>query len=259
MLTRYARSLSGIFALPLLFGAALQAADPVKKVDADGEVTFTVSSGPSIALPTLFEEDFEKGADRWSPSDEKAWKIVDTIQGKGKAYSLFKPCDFKPPHRSPTRFALVKDLYVSDFQLDVKAFSTIKDYNHRDLCLFFGYQDPGHHYYVHLAKKTDDRANQIFIVDGKDRAKISTKTTPGTEWGDSWHNLRITRYVHSGEIAVFFDDMKTPVMTANDKTFTWGQVGIGSFDDLGDFDDVKVSGTKVERPATAAATPSEKK
>lgn len=71
----------------------------------------------------------------------------------------------------------MKDLSVGDFVLDTKMLSTIKDYNHRDLCLFFGYQDPAHFYYVHLGKKTDDHANQIFIVDGSDRKKISTMTT----------------------------------------------------------------------------------
>jgi hypothetical protein len=44
--------------------------------------------------------------------------------------------------------------------------------------------------------------------------------------------------------------MSEPVMTAVDKTFTWGQVGIGSFDDTGNFDDILVYGDKVERPAT---------
>ena len=31
-------------------------------------------------------------------------------------------------------------------------------------------------------------------------------------------------------------------MTANDKTFTWGQVGIRAFDDHGNFDDVVLRG-----------------
>ena len=52
----------------------------------------------------------------------------------------------------------------------------------------------------------------------------------------------------SGEIAVYFDDMDRPVMTAIDKTFAWGQVGIGSFDDTGNFDDVRVYGVKAKKP-----------
>ncbi len=42
--------------------------------------------------------------------------------------------------------------------------------------------------------------------------------------------------------------MKTPAMTAKDKTFVWGQVGLGSFDDSGHWDDFKLFGKKVERP-----------
>ncbi len=54
------------------------------------------------------------------------------------------------------------------------------------------------------------------------------------------------RKVADGTIEIYFDDLKTPVMTANDKTFTWGQVGIGSFDDSGNWDDVKLRGVRVE-------------
>ena len=118
-----------------------------------------------------------------------------------------------------------------------------ENYNHRDACLFFGYQSPTQFYYVHLGKKTDPHANQIFIVNNAARTKISLTTTPGTAWDEKWHNVRIKRDVKSGDIQVFFDDMEKPVMTANDKTFTWGQVGLGSFDDTADWDDFALKGT----------------
>jgi hypothetical protein len=54
------------------------------------------------------------------------------------------------------------------------------------------------------------------------------------------------RQVRDGKIEVFFDDMKKPVMTAKDKTFTWGRVGVGSFDDTANWSDVRVHGTKAE-------------
>jgi hypothetical protein len=196
-------------------------------------------------LPLLFADDFEKGADRWQPSDAAAWKIVKT--DKGQTYNQFAQSKIKTPHRSPFNFSLVKDLHVTDFVLEAKCLSTGKDNDHRDMCLFFGYQDPAHHYYVHMAKKTDDRANQIFIVNGADRVKISTKTTPGTPWDDRWYNVKVVRNVGTGAIEIFWDDMKTPIMTATDKTFTWGQVGVGSFDDSGHWDDVKVSGKRYEK------------
>jgi hypothetical protein len=125
--------------------------------------------------------------------------------------------------------------------------STHPDYPHRDLCLFFGYQDDSHLYYVHFGKKTDDHANQIFIVNDSDRKKISTKTTPGTDWNDEWQHARIVRDAESGKIEVFFNDMQTPVMVAEDKTFTSGRVGVGSFDDIGNFDHIAVYGNEIAK------------
>jgi hypothetical protein len=195
--------------------------------------------------PILLKEDFEKGAERWQPKDPAGWKVEKT--DKGHVYHQFKKqSSYKPPHRSPYHISLIKDLRVGSFQFDARVKSTIPDYGHRDVCIYFGYQDPAHFYYVHLGKKMDDHANQIFIVNSADRKKISTKTTPGTNWTDDWHEVRIIRDADSGKIEVFFDDMKTPAMTATDKTFTWGQVGIGSFDDTAMWDDIVLRGIEVK-------------
>jgi hypothetical protein len=207
---------------------------------------FPLATAGEKEMPLLFADDFAKGAERWQPSDSAAWKIVKT--DKGHYYSQFQQSKYKTPFRSPFNFSLVKDLKVTDFVLTAKVLSTGKDGDHRDMCLFFGYQDAAHYYYVHMAKKSDDRANQIFIVNGADRVKISTKTSKGTPWDDQWHNVKIVRKVDSGAIEIYWDDMKTPIMTATDKTFTWGQVGVGSFDDSGHWDDVKVHGKRYEKP-----------
>jgi len=124
--------------------------------------------------------------------------------------------------------------------------STAKDKQaiHRDICIVFGYQDPSHFYYVHLANKADNHANQIFIVNGADREKISKTSTSGTPWDDNWHTVKIDRNTQSGSIAVYFDDMQKPAMTATDQTFTRGRIGIGSFDDLANFDNVKLYGRR---------------
>ncbi len=212
--------------------ASAQAVDSVKPGPNDAPV-------PVMGLPLAFSDTFESGhSDRWAPSDPEAWKLV-TIDGNS-VYSQFQKSNVKTPVRSPFNRSMIRDLSVGSFQLDVQVQSTVKDYGHRDLCLFFGYQDPAHMYYVHLGKKMDDHANQIFIVNDAPRTKISTRTTPGTNWDDNWHHVRVTRNVESGNIDVFFDDMEHPVMTATDKTFLKGQIGIGSFDDTGNFDNVFV-------------------
>jgi hypothetical protein len=215
--------------VPILFGSVMAlaagSADP-----------------PRPELPLVAEESFEAGADRWEPTDAGAWKVIDT--DRGKVYSLFRQSKYSPPHRSPVNFSLLRDVQVSDFVLDAKVLSTVKDYGHRDMCVVFGYRDPAHFYYVHFGKKTDDHANQIFIVNGAPRVKISTATSPGTNWDDAWHDVRITRR-GDGAIQVFFDDLKAPVMVARDHTFPAGRIGLGSFDDTGNWDEVKLRGTKV--------------
>lgn len=196
-------------------------------------------------LPILVDEGFEAGADRWQPTDPRSWKIVNTPAGN--VYSLFQDSKYKPPYRSPVNIALLKDVVVSDFALELRMQSTVKDYDHRSLVVVFGYQDPAHFYYVHFGKRTDDHANQIFIVDAAPRVKISTKTTSGTPWDDAWHRVKIVRTVADGKIDVYFDDMNSPVMTAVNKKLAWGQIGIGAFDDLGNFDQIVLRGQVAAR------------
>ncbi len=52
---------------------------------------------------------------------------------------------------------------------------------------------------------------------------------------------------------IYFDDMQEPVMTADDKTFLSGRVGIGSFDDTGNFDEILLFGKKSNRHSQLAA------
>ncbi|MDX1962145.1 MAG: hypothetical protein SFX18_03265 [Pirellulales bacterium] len=198
-------------------------------------------------LPLLLHETFDKDADRWEPTDAKAWKLVQPTNRDSRAYSLFQASKYSPPVRSPVNYSLLKDLNLGEFTLDVQAQSTGRDYGHRDLCLIFGYQGPQEFYYVHLARNADDHANQIFIVNKAPRVKISQTTTEGTKWDDNWHKLRLTRNPADGAIAVYFDDLEKPVMTASDKTFAWGRVGVGSFDDTGNFDELFLYGEEAAK------------
>src|SRR5688572_27021627 len=196
-------------------------------------------------LPIVFQEDFEKGADRWQPQDPAQWQIKKTENGQ--VYSQHKKqSTFKPPHRAPTNVSLLKDVTVTDMEFTGRVRSTHSDYGHRDAVVFFGYQDPAHFYYVHLGKQADDHANQIFIVNGADRKKISITSTSGTNWDDNWHTVKITRTTADGTVAIYCDEMQKPIMTASDKTFACGRIGVGTFDDTADWDDITLRGTKVE-------------
>jgi hypothetical protein len=206
-------------------------------------VSLSLFASAQDKLPVVFEENFEKGADRWEPLDKAQWEIKKTDQGQ--VFSQHKKeTTYKPPHRSPTNVALLKDVVVGDMELTAKVKSTHPDYGHRDAVIFFGYQDPAHFYYVHLGKQADDHANQIFIVNNAPRTKISITSTTGTNWTDEWHNVKVTRKPSDGTIEIYFDDMTKPVMTAKDKTFGPGRIGVGTFDDTADFDDIVIRGVK---------------
>jgi rhodanese-related sulfurtransferase len=200
-----------------------------------------------LGLPLLYQAGFEDAktgaaAADWKPTDPKAWK-VDAKDGR-QFYSQFQASKYEPKHRSPFNYSLLKDVDVSDFVIDVRVQSTRAEYGHRDACFFFGWQDPDHFYYVHIATKADEHANQIFIVNEAPRTKISKTSTEGTKWSEGWHHVRVVRRVEPGTIEVYFDKMDKPIMTAVDKTFTHGKVGFGTFDDTANFDDFKLYGVK---------------
>lgn len=203
-------------------------------------------------LPLLFKDDFEHGLVNWQTTDPKTaepvWQIVDLGGVHKQALRVTGKSEYVPPFRSPHSIALIKGLTVGDFDLTAKVQNTNKTAGpHRDLCLFWGYQDAAHFYYVHFGAKPDPHACQIFIVNNAERKMITVEQSKGTPWTDDWHKVKVSRRVGDGSIKVYFDDMAKPVMTADDKTFTWGQVGIGTFDDHGNFDDIILRGVRAKR------------
>ncbi len=198
-------------------------------------------------MPLIFSEDFENGADRWEPTDADAWKV--TEDNGNHVYSLYGKSDYDPPVRSPLNYSLIKDLWVSDFVLELKAEQTGREYGHRDLCLFYNWQDPAHFYYTHIASRSDPHANSIFLVNNEPRVSIAKERNKGTKWiDDKYHTIRIVRKTDEGTIKVYFDDMSKPIMIAEDKTFTVGRIGVGSFDDTGNFDNIRIWGVKAKPP-----------
>lgn len=200
-------------------------------------------SDPPKDLPLLLDQNFEDHkTDGWIPTDPKAWSIGE--DGGSMTYMITGKSNYEPTVRSPLNISVRSDSDVKDFAFEAKMRSTTKEYGHRDMCVIFGYQDPTHYYYVHMATKADDHANSIFLVNGAPRVSIAKTRTDGTKWDDNWHTVRVIRKIETGEIAVYFDDMDKPIMTTVDKTFVHGKMGVGSFDDTGNFDDIKVWGIK---------------
>jgi len=116
------------------------------------------------------------------------------------------------------------------------------DVVHRDLEVVFGYQSPTRFYYVHLAGTTDDVHNGVFLVDNADRRRIDDGKTPPQLRDQNWHHVRLERDGSAGSIRVFVDGPKNPSWSLTDTTIRAGRVGVGSFDDTGEFREISVVG-----------------
>ena len=219
----------------LILGVVLSATGVAQGKDDDGTIAKEMNG-----LPLVFSDDFESGASRWEPTDGAAWELMkedgNTVYGLNRRVS-----DYKPKHRSPHNIALIKDIELEEFVLVYRVKSTKDTGGHRDCCTFFCHQDPTHFYYVHMGAKPDPHSGQIMIVNDAPR-KAMTENENLVPWDDKWHTIKLERSSKSGEIAIYFDDMEKPHMRVKDKTFGRGRIGIGSFDDMNNFDNIRLYG-----------------
>ncbi|HXG49589.1 MAG TPA: hypothetical protein VNO52_18345, partial [Methylomirabilota bacterium] len=200
----------------------------------------------------LYEQKFDRAealAD-FAMTDPGAWHWAET-NGNG-ALALSRQSRYQPVVRSPVNIALIADRVFGDFILEADLIQTGKEYGHRDMCIFYGFQNPTNFYYTHLATAADKNAHNVFLVKNAPRTNIAHQTTQGVNWGlGVWHKVRIERKASEGTIKVFFDDLTRPIMLAEDRSFAWGQIGFGSFDDTGMVDNIRIWGPSVERRKTA--------
>lgn len=148
------------------------------------------------------------------------------------------------PIRRPSALAVLQSDPLVRATVDVEMRSTApEDVKNRDLEIIFGYESPSRFYYVHLAGITDPNHNGIFLVDNKDRRRIDDGTASPQLKDREWHRVRLERDGSSGRIDIFVDGSKLPVLKASDTTIAAGRVGLGSFDDTGEFRKLSVAGT----------------
>lgn len=196
------------------------------------------------------QDDFDSGnLNAWEMPFAEDWKILTD----GSLHYLHMKRS-RPPGvpRRPLQFARLKGVKAGSFTLNVKARRA-----GGSMIIVFNYVDTLHFYYVHLSKDPGTRVavhNGIFIVDGGDRRRIAGLDASAALPDPSWHDVRIVRNVSSGSIQVFVDKQTTPRFSVIDHTFTSGQVGIGSFDETGDFADFRLDSDDAQR-STARAFP----
>jgi hypothetical protein len=171
----------------------------------------------------------------------------------GQTYlHMLRPRDPGVPRR-PLQFARLKNVNVGSFDLSVK---TRRE--GRSMIIVFNYVDTLHFYYTHVSR---DRGtfqpvhNGIFLVDGGPRRRIAgTEAQPALP-DNKWHTVRVVRDVKTGLIQVYSDVQKTPLFSVVDHHFACGQIGLGSFDETGDFTDLKIHSSDAGCTPQAPAEP----
>jgi hypothetical protein len=209
-------------------------------------IIFLVILTGFVADKPAYEQDFEMKdvLKKFRFTQPDKWILSEG--NKGMALEFTGISDYQPPFRSPHTIGLISDMKFGSFVLEADLLQTGKEYGHRDMCIIFGFQDPSHFYYSHIATKMDDNAHQIMLVNNAPRTKISSFTTPGVEWGDKvWHKVKVERNVEIGSIRIFYDGAL--IEEANDKTFGEGYIGFGSFDDSGKIDNIKIWSDQTEK------------
>ena len=172
----------------------------------------------------------ERGLRDWELDGNGAWSV------RGQSLILEKAGVLSGPIRRPAALAIFRDRVLTDFELQVDVRSTAPpDLAVRDVLLIFGYQSPTQFYYVHLAGTTDPVHNGIFLVNNADRRRLDDAIAPARLMDQAWHRIRLERQSARGTINVFFGDDPTPLLSTTDRTLGSGRIGVGSFDETGEF------------------------
>jgi hypothetical protein len=149
------------------------------------------------------------------------------------------------PIRRPSALAVFQSEPLVRATVQVEMRSTApEEVKNRDLEIIFGYESPRRFYYVHLAGITDANHNGIFLVDNKDRRRIDDGTAAPQLKDREWHRVRLERDGDSGGIEDFVDGSEQAALHATDTAIRAGRVGLGSFDDTGEFRRFGVAGNR---------------
>lgn len=212
--------------------APLEPQEPQAEPAPEPDPTAVDANAPAT-WPLVVDLDFTSAEQltHFAFSDDAGWRWS---EAEG-ALELHARCDYAPPHRSPHGIALLSAWELGAFDIEFEVRQSGREYGHRDLCFFTGFQGPASYYYTHLATTPDDHANNVFVVDEAPRVRLCEVPAEGTQWGDdgSWHTVRLERRLDPPRFSVYFDGGAEPVLETEDARFARGRVGFGSFDDTG--------------------------
>ncbi|GAA2433964.1 hypothetical protein GCM10010191_55400 [Actinomadura vinacea] len=186
----------------------------------------------------------------WAPVTPSKWQF------RNREVILAEAGEQRPGPRRPFEYAVLKKGPVFG-STTIKAqvrLDTPVDVSNRDVIIVFGYKSDTEFYYAHLSSdNTIYPHNGIFAVNNADRLRIDgqwngdrqvPKGAPPAITDANWHDVQVKHCADTGEIGVYVDGGRKPIMTAVDTTFGSGRVGFGSFDNIGRLRGLNVTGTR---------------
>ncbi len=189
----------------------------------------------------------------------QALPAADTVSAFGYTWDVYKASDWKvetvegspvlelvtgreplPGPRRPMQFALARtpDLAHVTVEADARP-------RGRSLLIVFAYRDESHFNYAHFSADTGVKQpvhNGIFHVFGGERVRISSQAGPSA-FGETnhWYHLVLEYDGTAGNVTGSVDGRLIPALYAVDLSLSSGRIGVGSFDEVGDFRNVRIT------------------
>jgi hypothetical protein len=176
----------------------------------------------------------------WTVPTAADWKLA--ADGGADTLSLIQGKEPLPGPRRPFQFALtnVPDYALLTVEEDARPLV-------KSVMIVYAYQDEAHFDYAHLSTDTGEKQpvhNGIFHVYGGERVRISNPRGPAAFAATGrWYHVQLTHDAKTGVVQVTVDGQAVPALQATDVSLGPGKVGIGSFDETGEFKNVKITVT----------------
>lgn len=203
--------------------------------------------------------DLSEASEAWVFRTPELWRIA--REGERQFLQMAEPPKrpMLPGVRRPQEYVLYGKYQFRTFSLSARVrVDRDPSVAARDAVLIFGRQDDTHFYYVHLSGLADGMHNMVVRVDGANRSALvqASEQPPPTLTDKAWHKVDLLRNCDTGLIEVYvdaYDEDAEPVFRLTDRTYDWGHVGVGSFDDHASFDHILIEGEAREtaRPGVA--------
>lgn len=142
--------------------------------------------------------------------------------------------------RRPTKIALLESKPYTKVTVEAEIRR-----NARSLIIAYAYQDEAHYNYAHISSDMAAKQNVhngIFHIFGGERVRITPLDGPASLETQEFIPAKLVFDGSTGHCYVEVNGKRNPSLDAVDMSLRWGRIGLGSFDETGDFRNVRITG-----------------